>query len=268
VDDFSTARFLSGMAITAGVVLGVFVITWLIGVRLRRFNVVDVAWGIGFVLVAVTSFIWSSGHGHVGVRVLTTTLTSVWGLRLAAYIGVRSRGKGEDPRYDEILDRATGNRTTYALMSVYLVQAVVLWFIALPVQAAMYVRDPFLPLVVAGTVVWAVGMFFESVGDLQMSRFRANAANHGHVMDRGLWRYTRHPNYFGDACVWLGLYLIGAQHWIGALTVLSPVLMTWFLAFKTGGPLLERHLSRTKPGYADYMRRTSSFIPMPPDRTH
>jgi steroid 5-alpha reductase family enzyme len=191
-------------------------------------------------------------------------LTCLWGLRLAIYLGLRSRGQGEDPRYDDILNRTKGSRATYALFAVFLVQAIVLWFISLPVQAAMYQRAVVWPLVIAGTALWVIGVFFESVGDRQLARFRASPDNKGHVMDRGLWRYTRHPNYFGDACVWLGLYLIGAGHWVGAAMVLSPALMIWFLAFKTGGPLLERRMAKTKPGYADYMRRTSSFIPLPP----
>jgi steroid 5-alpha reductase family enzyme len=153
-----------------------------------------------------------------------------------------------------------------ALGIVFLLQAVVAWFISLPVQAAMYIRSGWTFLAVIGVAVWAVGMFFETVGDAQMNAFRGDPANKGQVMDRGLWRYTRHPNYFGDATVWAGLYLIAAESWVGALTIASPVLMAWFLSFKTGKPLLEKQMARTKPGYADYMARTSGFFPRPPRR--
>jgi steroid 5-alpha reductase family enzyme len=118
-----------------------------------------------------------------------------------------------------------------------------------------------------GTTVWAIGLFFEAVGDAQLNRFRADPASKGQVMDRGLWRYTRHPNYFGDATVWWGLWLIASQQWAGVLTILSPALMTWTLTRKTGKPLLEQGMADRRPGYADYVARTSGFFPLPPKRT-
>jgi steroid 5-alpha reductase family enzyme len=115
-----------------------------------------------------------------------------------------------------------------------------------------------------GAALWLVGFVFEAVGDRQLARFRADPANRGQVMDRGLWRYTRHPNYFGDACVWWGLFLIACDHWTGSLTVLSPALMTFFLVKGTGKPLLEKGMRRTRPGYGEYAARTSGFFPLPP----
>src|SRR5262249_10321530 len=152
-------------------------------------------------------------------------------------------------------------RALRALGMVFILQAVISWFISLPVQAAMYVRSGWSPLAWVGVAVWAIGLYFEAVGDAQMNEFRNDPANKGQVMDRGLWRYTRHPNYFGDATVWAGLWLVAAQHWIGVLTFASPALMAWFLMFKSGKPLLEKYMARTKPGYADYMARTSGFFP-------
>ena len=147
-----------------------------------------------------------------------------------------------------------------------MLQAVIAWFVSLPVQAAMYIRTGPVVLAVVGTAVWAVGLFFEAVGDQQMAAFKADPANRGTVMDRGLWRYTRHPNYFGDATVWVGLWLIAAESWIGVLTIGSPLLMAWFLFFKSGKPLLEKNLSSSRPGYAEYVERTSGWLPLPPKR--
>ncbi|HEU5034057.1 MAG TPA: DUF1295 domain-containing protein [Mycobacteriales bacterium] len=264
-EPFAGGAFLTGLAVTFGATLLVFLASGLIALRLGRVNVVDVTWGLGFVAVAATAFGWTAGeHADLTRRVLVLVLTCTWALRLSAYIGWRSRGKGEDPRYSAMLDQATGSRSTYALTHVFLLQAVAAWFISLPVQAAMAERSAVSALTWIGTAVWAVGLFFEAVGDAQLAAFKRDPANRGQVMDRGLWRYTRHPNYFGDACVWFGLWLVAAQQWPGAATVLSPAAMAWFLSFKTGKPLLEKQMAATKPGYADYMNRTSGFVPLPP----
>jgi steroid 5-alpha reductase family enzyme len=264
VSSFALHPFLTGLALTLGVSFALFVLSWLIALRVGRFNIVDIVWGGSFIVTSIVSFLWSAGHdASTWRRILVLVLVAVWGSRLAGYIGIRSHGKGEDPRYTAMLgDRP--HRALRALGMVFALQAVIAWFISLPVQAAMYIRSGWAPLAVVGVVVWAVGLFFESVGDAQMGAFRSNPANKGQVMDRGLWRYTRHPNYFGDATVWAGLYLIAAEHWIGALTIASPVLMAWFLSFKTGKPLLEKQMAGSKPGYADYMARTSGFFPLPP----
>jgi steroid 5-alpha reductase family enzyme len=266
VTSFAVHPFLTGLALTFGVLIALFVMTWLLALRVGRFNIVDVVWGLAFVVVALTSYLWSVDHGtDTWRRALCLALVAVWGVRLAGYLAVRSAGKGEDPRYDAILGDRPG-KAVRALGMIFISQALIAWFISLPVQAAMYVRSGWSWLAVAGTAVWAIGLFFETVGDAQLNAFRRDPANRGKVMDRGLWRYTRHPNYFGDATVWAGLYLIAAEHWIGALTIASPVLMAWFLSFKTGKPMLEKQLARTKPGYATYMATTSGFFPLPPRR--
>jgi steroid 5-alpha reductase family enzyme len=213
------------------------------------------------------SFAMSSGDGHRDLRVLVMVLTCLWGLRLAIYLGLRSRGQGEDPRYDDIFNRAEGSRATYALFAVFLVQAIVLWFISLPVQAAMYQHAVVWPLVIAGTALWVIGVVFESVGDRQLARFRASPDNKGRVMDRGLWRYTRHPNYFGDACVWWGLTLLALHHLPGLIALPSAAIMTFLLVKGTGAKLLESTIGDRRPGYADYIARTSGFVPLPPKRT-
>jgi steroid 5-alpha reductase family enzyme len=147
---------------------------------------------------------------------------------------------------------------------IYLTQGVVMWFVSLPVQVAMVQPQGLGALAWAGAAVWAVGLFFETVGDWQLERFRAEPSNRGRVLDTGLWHYTRHPNYFGDACVWWGLWLVAASAWPGVLFVLSPLAMTWNLAKGTGAALLEKDIADRRPDYADYVRRTSGFVPLPP----
>jgi steroid 5-alpha reductase family enzyme len=264
VSDFADGPFLTGLAVTAGAVLLLVFATWLLALRIGRFNIIDVTWGLGFVTVALVALAWSIGYGDTTRRVLVAVLVSIWGLRLASYIAIRSRGKGEDPRYAAMLNRVDGSRARHALLSIYLTQAAGLWFISLPVQVAMFEERAVGVLTWVGTAVWLVGFFFESVGDWQLHRFKADPANDGQVMDRGLWRYTRHPNYFGDATMWWGLYLIAAQQLPGALTILSPILMTYLLVAKTGKPLLEAGMAERRPGYRDYIERTSGFFPLPP----
>jgi steroid 5-alpha reductase family enzyme len=193
----------------------------------------------------------------------------VWGLRLAAHIARRNAGKGEDPRYADIQARASGSPAAHMYRRVYLTQAAALWFVSLPVQVAAYQPGPLWSgasrvVTVAGIAVWAVGLFFEAVGDAQLARFTADPANQGRVNDRGLWRYTRHPNYFGDACAWWGLFLLSASSWSGWVFVLSPVLMTWTLAKGTGKPLTEKRMASSRRGYAEYVEHTSGFFPLPP----
>ena len=256
----------AGLALTLSVALAVFAASWIVGRRLGRYNVVDVAWGLAFVAIAVTALAWARGHGYGATsrQTLVLALTAAWGLRLSTYMAVRSRGLGEDPRYDAMLERATGSRDTYALIHVFLLQALVAWFVSLPVQLAMFERSRLGPIGILGSLLWAIGFGFETVGDAQLASFKRDPANKGKVMDRGLWRYTRHPNYFGEACLWTGLYLVASQEWIGAVTMLSPIAMTYFVAAKTGKPLLERGMLDSKPGYADYVRRTSGFFPLRP----
>ena len=256
-------RALPWIAGAVALLIGVF---FAIGVRIGRHNVIDVAWGLGFCTVATVGFAASAGHGDVLRRTLLLLLVLVWGLRLAWHIGRRSIGKGEDPRYEELLSRARGNRDLYALRVVYLLQGVLVLFISLPVAIGMFEGGRVSVLGWLGVALWAVGLFFEAVGDRQMSAFKADPANRGRLIDVGLWRYTRHPNYFGDACVWAGLFLLAAQRWPGVLTILSPTLMIYLLANGSGKKVLERSMTK-RPGYPEYVQRTSGFIPLPPKRS-
>ncbi|MEV6973745.1 DUF1295 domain-containing protein [Kitasatospora sp. NPDC093806] len=265
----NTAAFLLNLAATAAVALAVLLAAFAVGVRAGRHRVVDIAWGQAFAAVALTGYGLSAGHGDPARRLLATVLVTVWGLRLAAHIRWRSRGADEDPRYARMLSRVPPGpaRTRYALRKVYLLQAGLVWFVSLPVQFTQYLPDRLGPLDLVGTAVWCVGLFFEGVGDWQLGRFKADPANRGKVMDRGLWRWTRHPNYFGDACVWWGLYLLAAHRPAALLLLPCPLLMTWLLAFGSGKPLLERQMAaQQRPGWAEYTARTSPFFPLPPRR--
>lgn len=262
----SAAFFFGSLPWVAGAILLVLLATFIAGRVAGKHSVIDTAWGLLYCAAAITAFGCSSGHGDAWRRGLLLALTLIWGLRLAVHIGRRSIGKPEDPRYAEMLaDR--GQVETVLL--VYGLQGLLAFVISAPVVLGMFLRAGLTPLAWVGVVLWAVGLFFESVGDAQMERFKA-AKSSGElpkdaVMDRGLWRYTRHPNYFGDACVWVGLFLITAERWPGVLTVFSPAIMVYLLAFGSGKRVLERSMAK-RPGYREYMQVTSGFVPLPPRR--
>ncbi|MCD0447482.1 DUF1295 domain-containing protein [Glycomyces sp. A-F 0318] len=256
----------ANLAATAGAALAVMLAAFAIGATRRRHRVVDVAWGLVFAAVALVTLAMSQGEGDPLRRGLVTAMALAWGLRLSLHLLARNWGEPEDRRYDAMLAKASGGRNAYAFRKVYLLQAGAGWFVSLPVQFAQYDPSPPGPLFWAGAALWTMGLLFEAVGDAQLAAFRRDPANRGKVLDAGLWRYTRHPNYFGDACVWWGLYLTACGTWAGAATALSAAVMTYFLAAKTGKPLLESHLAETRPGYDEYVRRTSGFVPLPPRR--
>ncbi|MER5640183.1 DUF1295 domain-containing protein [Kitasatospora sp. NPDC002227] len=250
--------FAAQLAVTAAVVLAVLLAAFVVGVRTGRHRGVDVAWGLAFAAVGLTGCGLTGGRG-----LLATVLVTVWGVRLAAHLWWRARGAGEDPRYAAMLSRAPGSRS-YALRKVYLLQALIVWFVSLPVQAATRLPSPTPALAAAGTALWAVGLAFEAVADAQLARFQADPAHHGQLLTTGLRSWTRHPNYFGDACVWWGLTLPVLGTPAGWALLPCPLLMTWLLAFGSGKPMLERRLGATRPGWAEYAARTSPFLPLPP----
>ena len=251
----------TGFSFLAVVVL--MVLTALEGRRQGRVSVVDTAWGIGFVAVAAVAAAVGDGAGWR--RVLLLVLVSLWGLRLAWHMHTRNSGKGEDPRYAEMLAQESGNPTWVAIRKVYGVQGLAVWFVSLPIQVSAAAGEGWKAVAALGVLLWLLGLAFEAVGDRQLKAFKADPANQGKVMDRGLWSWTRHPNYFGDSSVWWGTWLVAASAWPGVLTVLSPVAMTYFLVFATGARLLERHMAQ-RPGYTAYQARTSYFLPRPPRR--
>ena len=238
-------------------------VTFVVALKAGKHSVVDTAWGIGIALAALAAFLVSLGHGDPARRGLLLAASVLWGVRLAAYVGWRNHGKPEDPRYADML---RGRTNLYALRMVYLLQAAILWLATVPVQLGMLERSPAGPLAVIGTVLFAVGFTFESVGDWQLARFKADPAHQGQIMDRGLWRYTRHPNYFGDFCMWWGLFAISAGSWRELPALAGPLLMTFILTRGTGARMTDRRMTASRPQYADYIARTSGFIPLPPKR--
>ena len=233
--------------------------------RTQKLTVVDTMWSLGFVLVAVVTALVSLGGGGSGAMPwILLAMTAVWGLRLATYLHLRNRGKAEDPRYQQMAEADGRSFTQVALLRVFLPQGIAMYLVSTPLMVGAQNSRVVVPLLVLGVIVWAVGVFFEAVGDAQLARFKSDPANRGKIMDQGLWRYTRHPNYFGDACVWAGIWLVTAGSLPGLITVISPVAMTIFLTKVTGASLNEKGMKQTKPGYDDYVRRTSGFVPLPP----
>lgn len=253
------------MAWAAALIAVLMVSTWVISLALRNASIVDIAWGLGFVGVAWVVRI--TVDGNPARQWLLTVLTTVWGVRLAGYLFWRNHGKGEDFRYRAMRKRWGARFGLVSLGTVFTLQGALMWVVSLPVQLGQARTSPGLgALTVVGVVVFVIGLGFEAVGDLQLARFKADAANAGRVMDRGLWRYTRHPNYFGDACVWWGLALIAAETGLGALGMIGAVVMTVLLRRVSGVVLLEKSLVKRREGYAEYIARTSAFFPLPPKR--
>jgi steroid 5-alpha reductase family enzyme len=250
------------LALSALALVAAMVLLWLWSLPLRNASIVDIFWGTAFVVAAWTAALASAGGGTR--RWLVLALVSIWGLRLSLHLLRRNAGHGEDPRY-AAMRRGHGARFWWvSLFTVFLLQAVLAWVISLPVQAAVVAPATPLGLVDAAAVVlWGTGLAFEAVGDWQLTRFRRDPASRGKVLDTGLWRYTRHPNYFGDACAWWGLGLLGVA--AGApWTLVSPALMTFLLLRVSGVSLLEKDIAARRPGYREYVERTSAFFPWLP----
>lgn len=261
--NFPTSTFFAVLGFSALAVLLLMSTAFLIGKTTGKYSVIDALWGPGFVLIGLTSFI-VSGVAEVGdstQRLIVFAAVAIWGLRLGGYILLRNHGLPEDERYVDMLKDAG---PLGIIRKVQIPQGLAMWFVSLPVQLAMVLPGPVSWGLWVGVAVWLIGLAFESIGDAQLAAFKKDPANKGQVMNRGLWRYTRHPNYFGDATVWWGLFLMNSWTWIGFLAVLSPVAMTYLITAKTGKALTEKRMSSSKPGYADYVARTSGFFPLPP----
>lgn len=243
---------------------------WLLSLRLKDVSFIDSWWALGMVVIAGFSFLFrSAGAPHA---VALTAICTVWGLRLGLYLLWRWRKHGPDRRYVTMLGKAESERGwsfgTAALLLVFALQAPLQFIVCLPVQLGQIGEVGALGLAGwAGVALAILGIGFESLGDWQLVRFKADPGNAGKVLDTGLWRYTRHPNYFGDACVWWGLWLIAAETgWPGLVSVVGPILLTVLLTRWSGVPTVEGRMRRKRPDYEAYVARTSSFIPMLPKK--
>jgi len=261
------------LVVNAAILIALVLIQWAISVKINDVSFIDAFWGAGMGILAVTSWLHVSGGGGSGqLGTLIMAMTAAWGFRLGIYLFLRWRKHGEDRRYRQMLEkpREKGQFASYALTRVWLMQAVLLFVVSSPAQVGILASPepaPIDKLAWAGFALWCVGVFFEWVGDWQLARFKADPANKGYVLDTGLWRYTRHPNYFGDFCAWWGIWLTcAAAGWeFAAATVIGPLFLSYTLTSWSGVPLLEKNLHRTKGNqYAIYERRTSAFFPMPP----
>ncbi len=208
--------------------------TWVVSVRLKNASIVDIVWGAGFVLVAWVSY--ALGDGVASRKMLLAWMVTLWGGRLAVYLFIRNHGKGEDPRYVAMRKRRGDEFAVQSLWLVFGLQGVLMWIVSLPVQVGSVADQPASlgPVEIVGVILYTVGIYFESTGDFQLSQFKADPANAGQVMDQGLWRYTRHPNYFGDFCVWWGIWIVAAATGVGIYAVVGPIVMTFFLLRVSG----------------------------------
>lgn len=254
------------LATTFGATMAMMLMLWVVSLAIKNASIVDIFWGAGFAVIAIITF--TQTNGYPTRKMLITSLAAIWGLRLAIHIGWRNYGKGEDFRYQAMRARIGKRFAMVSLFTVFGLQGVLMWVISLPLQIAQISLDPeYLTwLDFLGVILWVVGFLFEAIGDLQLTLFRVKPANKGKVMDRGLWAYTRHPNYFGDALLWWGFFLIALATPWGWWTVISPALMTTLLMKVSGVVLLEKTLVKTRPEYREYVRRTSAFFPRPPKR--
>lgn len=246
------------------ILLALLSILWVVSTRIKDASIIDIFWGPACAAPALLTFFRIDGADPRAL--VLTVLVSLWAARLGLYLAKRNLGAGEDYRYQKMRAKA-GSDAAFArgsLPNIFWLQGVIAWFVSLPVQLGQFGGDGFGLIAWLGVLVFAVGLGFETLGDWQLRVFKADPANKGKLMKRGLWALTRHPNYFGDATVWFGLTLIALESPFGVWTVLSPAVMALFLVNISGKALTERFMEKKYPEYADYRRRVSGFFPLPP----
>ncbi len=246
------------------ILLALLTIVWFVSIRIKDASIIDIFWGPACAAPALLTFFRTDG-ADPGALVLTV-LVSLWAARLGLYLAKRNIGHGEDYRYQKMRAKA-GSDAAFArgsLPNIFWLQGLIAWFVSLPVQLGQFGDDGLGLVAWLGVIVFTVGLGFEAIGDWQLRSFKADPANKGKLMTQGLWALTRHPNYFGDATVWAGLTLIALESPYGVWTILSPAVMAFFLINISGKALTERFMEKKYPEYADYKKRVSGFIPLPP----
>jgi steroid 5-alpha reductase family enzyme len=259
---------LLNMAIAYGLIMACMLILWRISIRIRDVSIVDLFWGGGFGLVALVLFLVNQPTSFYAQAL--TLMPVLWSLRYTIHIFRRNWGHGEDARYTKLRSWVKGDAAFHqlSLKKVFLVQGNWMFVVSLPIVVGLSFNSaPVFPFLVwLGAAVWLVGILLEAIADRQLTAFRADPEKRGTILDTGLWRYSRHPNYFGNATLWWGIFIAAcAQPW-ALLTVISPYKMNYLLVNVTGVATLEKKMSREKPAYADYMARTNRFIPWPPKK--
>lgn len=251
------------MLVAALAIAVVMLTTWVISLLTRNASIVDIVWGLGFVVVA-----WAvrfTVDGDSGRQNLIVVMVTLWGLRLALHLARRNIGHGEDFRYVLMRKKHGARFPIVSLYTVFGLQGVLMWLVSLPVQLGQADDGATVgPIATMAVILWLVGFGFESIGDMQLTRFKKDPANKGKVLDTGLWRFTRHPNYFGDAVQWWAIGLVAAEAGRASIGLVGPVVMTVLLTRVSGVPMLEHSMSKRRPGYEEYVRRTSAFFPRPP----
>lgn len=246
---------------------GLMIIGWVFSLIKKDATIADSLWGLGFVLIAWLTFFRTDGF--LLRKLLITGLVTVWGLRLFIHLSTRNRGKGEDPRYAQWREKHGHTFWIVSLFKVFLVQALFQWLIAMGVQYGQISKTPaYLTLLdVLGFLIWTIGIIIESFADLQLKQFLSDPANKGKIMNQKLWKYSRHPNYFGETLIWWGIFVIVLSTPWGFWTIVSPLLITYTLLKLTGVTLMEETQFGDNPEYQQYIRETSSFIPWFPQKT-
>ncbi len=248
--------------------MGIFTymnVFFLVAIAKKDNSIVDIGWGIGFIVVSLIALYTSQNFSIEALLVFALVL--IWGARLAGYIAKRSRGKGEDFRYKQWREEWGKNVVWRSWLQVFMLQGAVMFLVAIPVISIITsAKDELGLLEVIGIVIWLTGFFFEAVGDYQMYSFKKRPENKGKVMKYGLWRYTRHPNYFGEVVMWWGIFLISIGNGNPLLNLVSPVLLTFLLLRVSGVTMLEKKYD-DNPEYQEYIKQTSAFIPAPPKKT-
>jgi steroid 5-alpha reductase family enzyme len=243
-------------------ILALATVLWLVSLRLRDSSIIDIAWAPGFAIVSWCSAVTAQTISTRGCLILI--LVNAWALRLAAHIYARHRG--EDHRYTTMRQQYGRHWWWWSLFQVFWLQGLLCWLISWPLQLAVTRAAPLNILDAIGFTVAIAGFLYEAAADWQLMRFRADPANEGQVMDRGLWRFSRHPNYFGDALMWWGYFLVGLAASGAWWSIFAPVVMTILLLRVSGVSLLEDTIADRRPAYAGYIRRTSAFVPLPPTK--
>lgn len=253
---FDAGMFQTGLAVA----LGLTTLAWIVSLYRHDVSIVDSLWSLLFLALCTTYYLSYEFSTQRGLIVLT--LVAAWAIRLSAYITWRNWGEPEDARYQAMRRRHSPHFALKSLGIVFTLQGVLAWVISLPLLAATTGSLPLNMFDLLGIALVVFGVLFEGIADAQLAAFKANPGNRGQVMDRGLWRYTRHPNYFGECCVWWGFYLFAVATG-GWWSVLSPLLMTFLLLRVSGVTLLEKDIVERRPAYREYMQRTNAFFPGP-----
>lgn len=240
-------------------------VLWLLSLATRNASIVDPFWGTGFVIIAWATLLRE--HAASPRALLTVAMVTIWGLRLSLYLLVRNLPHGEDPRYRDMREHHGARFWWVSIFTVFTFQGILMWLLSTPLELAIAEKNgPIGAREIAGAALWLAGFSFEAIGDAQLRTFKKDPASKGKVMDRGLWRFTRHPNYFGETLLWWGYGIVALGTSAGAWALFAPAAMTFLLLRVSGVTLLEKSLVEKRPGYREYVAKTSAFVPWPPKK--